>query len=113
MPSYSLLVLTYHWPPFTGAGAPRWSAMVRHLRELGHEVTVVTTSLWGPAGPGAEEGVIRTRDLAAVRTLRWFLSRPDPGAEGGETVADGGSAAGLRSRLLVGEVADPLPQVRP
>jgi glycosyltransferase involved in cell wall biosynthesis len=101
MGSFRLLVLTYHWPPFRGAGAPRWSAMVRHLRGLGHEVTVVTTSLWGLPGPNAEEGVIRTRDLAAVGTLRRFLGRPDPGAEGGEVRADGGSAAGLRSRLLV------------
>jgi glycosyltransferase involved in cell wall biosynthesis len=100
MPSYSLLVLTYHWPPFTGAGAPRWSAMVRHLRGLGHEVTVVTTSLWGSSRPGAEEGVIRTRDLAAIGALRRFLCRPDPGAARGEA-AGGGSAAGVRSRLFV------------
>jgi glycosyltransferase involved in cell wall biosynthesis len=95
---HRLLVLTYHWPPFTGAGATRWSSMVRHLRRLGNEVTVVTTSLWGAPGPAAQEGVIHTRDLAATGALRRLLRRPDPGG-GGD--APSGDPAGVRSRVLV------------
>ena len=98
MRSRRLLVITYHWPPFTGAGAARWSAMVRHLRELGHEVTVITTSLWNrPTGADAE-GVIRTRDLAAAGTLRRLLRRPE---QANDEAPAGDSGAGLRSRLLV------------
>jgi glycosyltransferase involved in cell wall biosynthesis len=97
MPGRRLLVITYHWPPFTGAGAARWSSMVRHLRALGHEVTVITTSLWEPPAGDDAEGVIRTRDLAAAGTLRRLLRRPT-----GEAATGGGSASGgLRSRLLV------------
>src|SRR5947208_12604384 len=101
MQSRRLLVITYHWPPFTGAGAARWSAMVRHLRRLGHEVTVITTSLWGPPTVADAEGVIRTRDLAAVGALRRLMRRPAGAMEGGDGRAGGGSADGLRSRLLV------------
>ena len=96
MRGHRLLVVTYHWPPFTGAGAARWSSMVRHLRDAGNEVTVITTSLWGASD---DPGVIRTRDLAASGGLRRLLRRPDPGAEAGESAAD--SAGGVRSRVLV------------
>jgi glycosyltransferase involved in cell wall biosynthesis len=98
MRSHRLLVITYHWPPFTGAGGARWSSMVRHLRELGHQVTVITTSLWEPPSGEDAEGVIRTRDLAAAGTLRRLLRRPaaHAGASGG-----GAAGGGLRSRLLV------------
>src|SRR5690348_14161109 len=85
-----LLVLTYHWPPFTGAGAARWSSMVRHLRGLGQEVTVITTSLWDPPSGADAEGVIRTRDLAAAGSLRRLLRRPAQGAAGAK--GSGGSA---------------------
>ena len=91
------MVLTYHWPPFTGAGAARWSAMVRHLRGLGHEVTVITTSLWDPPTGADAEGVIRTRDLAAAGSLRRLLRRPQSAGD----AEGGGSGAGMRSRLLV------------
>jgi glycosyltransferase involved in cell wall biosynthesis len=99
-----VLVLTYHWPPFSGAGAARWSALVTHLRQLGHEVTVVTTSLWGRSPAGAEEGVIRTRDLAAVGVLRRLFRRPVVRAETARAVAvplGSESGPGLRSRILV------------
>jgi glycosyltransferase involved in cell wall biosynthesis len=98
MRSRRLLVVTYHWPPFTGAGAARWSSMVRHLRLLGHEVTVLTTSLWDPPTGAAAEGVVRTRDLAAAGTLRRLLRRP--AADAAAPAADEPSG-GLRSRLLV------------
>jgi glycosyltransferase involved in cell wall biosynthesis len=73
--------------------------MVRHLRGLGHEVTVITTSLWDPPSGADAEGVIRTRDLAAAGSLRRLLRRPAQGAAGAK--GSGGSAGGLRSRLLV------------
>jgi glycosyltransferase involved in cell wall biosynthesis len=100
MPGRRLLVVTYHWPPFTGAGAARWSSMVRHLRGLGHEVTVITTSLWGTPPPEDGQGVIGTRDLAALGSLRRLLRRP-AGADQSGLTAGGGGSGGLRSRLLV------------
>jgi glycosyltransferase involved in cell wall biosynthesis len=99
MTSRRLLVITYHWPPFTGAGAARWSSMVRHLRGLGHEVTVITTSLWGPPPAADAGGVLRTRDLAAMGSVRRLLRRPARADDG--TAGSGGESAGMRSRLLV------------
>ena len=78
-----VLVLTYHWPPFGGAGANRWMSLSRHLRELGHEVTVVTTPVFGTLSTDHRDGVLRTRDLADVGALRRMLRRPGVAAAEG------------------------------
>ena len=75
MPPLRLIVITYHWPPFAGSGAGRWTALVKYLRRLGHEVTVVTTSAFGVLSSDAEEGVVRERDLASAQALGEPLSR--------------------------------------
>jgi glycosyltransferase involved in cell wall biosynthesis len=71
-----LLVVTYYYPPQPGSGANRWSAMVKYLRRLGHEVTVVTAAPPGYA-PGESGGVLRTGSLNASPVLRRLLLRPD------------------------------------
>ena len=76
MPSRKLLVLTYHWPPFPASGATRWTSLVKYLRRAGHEVTVVTTSVFGTLPSDADEGVVRTGDLAEASQLRRLLRRP-------------------------------------
>ncbi len=86
MPPLRLIVVTYHWPPFAGSGAGRWTALVKYLRRLGHEVTVVTTSAFGVLQSDAEEGVVRTRDLASAQALRKLLRRPPLEADGGAAV---------------------------
>lgn len=50
--------------------------MVKYLRRLGHEVTVITAA---PPGhqPGASDGVERTASLNASPALRRLLLRPD------------------------------------
>lgn len=88
MPSRKLLVLTYHWPPFPGSGATRWTSLVKYLRRAGHEVTVVTTSALGVLPSDSDEGVVRTGDLAGASGLRRLLRRPPPAASG----AAGGTA---------------------
>src|SRR4051794_26191322 len=85
MPGHRLLVVTYHWPPFNGSGASRWTSLVEHLRRADHEVAVITTSAFGGLPTDAEEGIHRTRDLAAAGGLRRLLRRPPetgPGAAG-------------------------------
>ncbi len=71
-PSRSILLVAYFYPPCRDTGARRPASMARHLAELGHRVTVLTTSAYsGRVGPGAttlgEQSVIHSRDLQLVR----------------------------------------------
>jgi glycosyltransferase involved in cell wall biosynthesis len=78
-----LLVATYHFPPDPSVGGRRWDAMTYWLRDLGHEVTVLSTSAWG-VPDGDEDGVRRTGDLVTNSALRRILARPSlpvPGRE--------------------------------
>jgi glycosyltransferase involved in cell wall biosynthesis len=71
--SRSILFVAYFYPPCPDAGAHRPAAMVKHLRRLGHRVTVLTTAAYGrtpdelDAGGEAADGVVRTADLQLVR----------------------------------------------
>ena len=84
MSARRLLVATYYYPPQPGSGSNRWAAMVKYLRRLGHEVTVITAAAPGhPAG--ASDGVVRTASLNANPLLRRLLLRregtaPQPSA---------------------------------
>lgn len=69
-----LLVITYSYPPLASVGSNRWSAMVRHMREMGHDVVVITTSAAGRVE--GEERVIRTRDVFSVPAVRRALGAP-------------------------------------
>ncbi len=86
MPPLRLIVITYHWPPFAGSGAGRWTALVKYLRRLGHDVTVVTTSAFGALPSDAEDAVVRTRDLASAQALRKLMRRPPLEADGDAAV---------------------------
>jgi glycosyltransferase involved in cell wall biosynthesis len=70
-----LLVIAYYYPPDPSVGAHRWAAMARYLRELGHEVTVLTTRAFGTL-PDDDRWVVRGNDLAANERLRRLLRRP-------------------------------------
>jgi glycosyltransferase involved in cell wall biosynthesis len=71
-----LLVVTYYYPPQPGSGANRWAAMVKYLRRLGHEVTVITSAPPGHS-TGESDDVVRTGSLNAIPALRRLLLRPD------------------------------------
>jgi glycosyltransferase involved in cell wall biosynthesis len=101
MPSYRLLVLTYHWPPFPGSGATRWTSLVKYLRRAGHEVTVITTSAFGTLPSDPDEGVLRTRDLAAAGRLRRLLRRPPLEAPGEDSRDVAKPASTTLTRVLV------------
>lgn len=60
----SILFVAYFYPPTRDTGAHRPASMVRHLRELGHDVTVLTTKAFGD---DRSEGVVRARDLQLAR----------------------------------------------
>ncbi|MDP9285537.1 MAG: glycosyltransferase family 4 protein, partial [Actinomycetota bacterium] len=49
--------------------------MARHLRRLGHEVTVVACDAWGRLPDDAELDVVRVGDLRSARPLRRLLRR--------------------------------------
>jgi glycosyltransferase involved in cell wall biosynthesis len=74
-----VLVISYTFPPMPTAGASRWDAMARHLRMLGHDVTVLTTSAFGYTRDLVEEEhVRRAPDLTANPWLRRMLRRGQP-----------------------------------
>ncbi|MGH2954410.1 MAG: glycosyltransferase family 4 protein [Solirubrobacterales bacterium] len=60
----NLLLVAYFYPPCRDTGALRPAAMAKWLRRLGHEVTVLTTSAYGPAG---DPDVVQTADAQRWR----------------------------------------------
>lgn len=76
MTARRIVVVTYPYPPMPSVGGNRWLAMAKYLRRAGHEVTVVTTSLFGTHADDAAQGVVRTADLAGARLVRRILRRP-------------------------------------
>jgi glycosyltransferase involved in cell wall biosynthesis len=61
-----ILLVAYFYPPCRDTGVLRPAAMAKWLRRLGHEVTVLTTSAYGPGADDAED-VIRTADAQRWR----------------------------------------------
>ena len=88
-----LVVVPYFYPPFAGSGN-RWPTLARYLREAGHSVTIVATDAFGTLPDDAANGVLRPRDLRAVRLLRQSLRR------GGAATLDAPESAML-TRILV------------
>jgi glycosyltransferase involved in cell wall biosynthesis len=73
-PQRRILLVAYFYPPCRDTGALRPATMVKYLRRLGHEVTVLTTSAYGrlPEDDGPQTGsalgdVVRTADLQLLR----------------------------------------------
>lgn len=74
--SRRLLIVAYAYPPMPSVGSNRWYAMARHLRALGHDVTVLSTSAFGRMGDGEQEQhVRRAADLTASPLVRRVLRR--------------------------------------
>jgi glycosyltransferase involved in cell wall biosynthesis len=95
-----ILVVSFPFVPAHIVGAHRWQAMRDHLRERGHEVTVVTTSAFGTRADDAAQDVVRTADLMASPMLRGVLRRPPLPAHGTAAVADT-PAPGLLTKVVV------------
>jgi glycosyltransferase involved in cell wall biosynthesis len=89
----------------------RWEAMARHLRELGHSVTLVASNAWGGLPTDAELDVVRVPDLRSPRALRVALRRGKLRMEGDRDHLEGSSGR-LFTRVLVPEtnVATWVPQ---
>ena len=66
-PPRRILLVAYFYPPCRDTGVLRPAAMAKWLRRLGHEVTVLTTSAYGPGPEDGSEDVIRTADAQAWR----------------------------------------------
>lgn len=98
-PARRILLSAYTYPPMPTVGANRWDSMARHLRALGHEVQVVTTSAFG-ARPGEGDDVVRTVDLTASPRLRRLLRRPPLVAAEGPAAANSPAPAPMM-RLAV------------
>ncbi len=61
-----ILMVAYFYPPCHDTGAARPASMARHLRSLGHDVTILTTSAYG-TGADDEADIERTADAALWR----------------------------------------------
>ena len=85
MPRRRILVVSYPYPPMPTVGGNRWLAMARYLREMGHHVTILTTSAFGSLPDDAEHDVVRSADLVAAPWLRRLMRRP-PLPEAGEAL---------------------------
>jgi glycosyltransferase involved in cell wall biosynthesis len=70
-----LLIVSYFHPPFPAAGGSRWVAMTRHLRALGHSVTILAGDAWGCLPDDEKLDVVRVGDLRSVKPLRRVLRR--------------------------------------
>jgi glycosyltransferase involved in cell wall biosynthesis len=71
-----VLVVAYTFPPMPTIGANRWDSMARHLRRLGSEVFVVTTSAFGHMHNSDEERFVRrASDLTSAPWLRRLFGR--------------------------------------
>lgn len=66
-PSRSILIVTYSFPPCGDTGAHRPTSMARHLAGLGHQVTVLTTAVYGEGGEPEGVEVERTWDLRLLQ----------------------------------------------
>jgi Glycosyl transferase 4-like domain len=90
-PPRRILAVSYYFPPNPLPGSHRWQSMADTLRQLGHEVTVVTTNGSGTLGSDSP-WVVRTGDLQASPALRRLLRRPPLDTpiehDGGSVVSD-------------------------
>src|SRR3954470_1231931 len=98
-----LLVVTYPFPPMPSTGSNRWTAMTRYLRELGHEVTVLTTAAFGARESDAENDVVRVHDVVANDRLRRLLRRP-PLPEPGQAAAPDVTPPKLLTDVVVPDI---------
>src|SRR3954451_22644360 len=98
-----LLVVTYPSPPMPSTGSNRWTAMTRYLRELGHEVTVLTTAAFGGLESDAENDVVRVHDVVANERLGKPLRRP-PLPEPGQAAAPDVMPPKLLTHVVVPDI---------
>ena len=89
----------------------RWQAMARHLRELGHSVTLVASNAWGGLPNDPDLDVVRVPDLRSPPKLRFVLRRRKLRMQGDRDHVEGSSGR-LFTRVLVPEtnVATWVPQ---
>jgi glycosyltransferase involved in cell wall biosynthesis len=93
MPARRVLIVAYTFPPMPTVGANRWDAMARHLRELGHEIGVVSTSAFGAIPePEQERWVRRASDLTAAPLVRRVFRRGPLPPASHASVGEGASA---------------------
>ena len=62
-----ILLVAYFYPPCRDTGTLRAESMVRHLRALGHDVTVLTTSAYGELPDDDAMQVLRSADAQRWR----------------------------------------------
>ena len=70
-----ILVATYYWPPAGGPGVQRWLKMAQALKQLGHDVEVLTVDPAYATYPLRDESLIVEAEGITVHSTRardWF-----------------------------------------
>jgi glycosyltransferase involved in cell wall biosynthesis len=96
-----ILFVAYFYPPSRDTGAQRPAAMVKWLRRLGHEVTVLTTSAYGTLPDDADQQIVRSADAQRWRARMRGKDRVD-------ALYDGDTYAGRPHPLSKVVVPEPL-----
>jgi glycosyltransferase involved in cell wall biosynthesis len=65
--SRSILLVSHFYPPSAGAAVQRPVLMAKHLRRLGHRVTILTTRGFGKLPADRDQSVVRTFDLQLLQ----------------------------------------------
>ena len=99
-PMRRLLLIAYNFPPVGGAGVQRPVKWVKHLRQFGWDVTVLTTE--NPSVPARDESLLADipSDVSVVRARTW---EPDYGVKQGlvETTNAGSTSLSVRLKSAV------------
>jgi glycosyltransferase involved in cell wall biosynthesis len=95
-----LLVVSWPYPPAPSVGGNRWLALSKYLRQRSHDVTILTTGMFGSLPDDAAEQVLRAHDLAGSSVVRRGLRRtPLSGGDGGAPPA--AKPSGLLTKVVV------------
>lgn len=62
-----VLLACHYYPPSAGAAVQRPLSMAKHLRRLGHEVTILTSRAFGALPDDHEQQVVRSYDLQLLQ----------------------------------------------
>jgi glycosyltransferase involved in cell wall biosynthesis len=95
-----LLVVSWPYPPAPSVGGNRWLALSRYLRERGHDVTILTTAMFGSLPDDAAEQVVRAHDLAGSDVVRRGLRRA-PLSAGDGAAPPAAKPSGLLTKVVV------------
>jgi glycosyltransferase involved in cell wall biosynthesis len=93
--------VSWPYPPAPSVGANRWLALAKYLRARGHDVTVLTTDMFGSRPEDGAEQVVRAHDLGGAGWVRAALRRAPMSGPGESVAPPEARPAGLLTKVVV------------